>query len=555
MSVQDALENLDIWANILQYFRISLQLDSDLEAKEKRKCLLRIALLSPSLTSPALDLLWQSMTSLVPVTQMINVNSELFTLFSIFDFSATQGGYWVCLTESTYTLSLRTDSSSEQTLTYPTISDQVRRRADRYLSCIHHLRLTVGPSKEMGVVSILSMALGVNPLLPRLKSLDLDLCQLDGVGTAWTYAIGNLVSPSLTSISYTAATLVHNQGITTLQSMFHLRALALRRIVYRGPLYRFILKTCRLFPNLEVLKLIHEPSGPRLPVQGVMRKFSIAFFFEQFRNLVDLEIDLRLFPRMNAAITLSPLLQALSITGNSPDIGEFLSGNIKSSSLQSLTVTMLEPPNLAWKVACDNVAASYPQVHSLSFRRDNPTPFQKMLPDDLSSLISKPTMLSLELHGISHCFTEATIYELLNSWPDLQTLSITDDYTTYVSASLLIHLSQAVHLRTIKLPLDITFLEDELSITTPLAHNRVTELTITDLKVSPSLSLERKIKVAKNLQMLFPLLERIITHSSSSSHKTYIMELDELFRSFRSSIVTYLWRTSKRRSRTKEETA
>ncbi|EKM76938.1 hypothetical protein AGABI1DRAFT_130945 [Agaricus bisporus var. burnettii JB137-S8] len=537
MSVQDALENLDIWANILQYFRISLQLDSDLEAKEKRKCLLRIALLSPSLTSPALDLLWQSMTSLVPITQMINVNSRLLTSKSIFNFSADQGGYW--------------------SLTYPIISDQVRRRADRNLSCIHHLRLTVGPSKEMGAVSILSMALGVNPLLPRLISLDLDLSKLDSIGTTWTYAIGSLFSPSLTSISYTAATVVHNQGITTLQSMFHLRALALRRIVYRGPLYRFILKTCLLFPNLEVLKLIHEPSGPRLPVQGVVPKFSIAFFSQEFRNLVDLEIDLRLFPRMDAlTITPSPLLQALSITGNSSDVGDFLSGNIKSSSLQSLTVTMLEPPNLAWKLACDNVATSYPQVHSLSFRRVDQTSFQQdMLPEDLSSLMSRPTMLSLELHGIFHCFTEATICGLLNSWPDLQTLSITDDYTTYFSASLLIHLSQAVHLRTIKLPLDITFLEDELSITTPLAQNRVTELTITDLEVSPSLSLERKIKVAKNLLMLFPLLERIITHSDSSSHKTYITELDELFRSFRSSIVTYLWRASKRRSRTKEETA
>ncbi|KAF7761912.1 hypothetical protein Agabi119p4_9904 [Agaricus bisporus var. burnettii] len=401
------------------------------------------------------------------------------------------------------------------------------------------------------------MALGVNPLLPRLESLELDFSQLDSVGTAWTYAIGTLVSPSLTSISYTAATAVHSQGIVTLQSMFHLQALALRCIVYRGSLFRHFLKNCLMFRNLEVLKLIHKPKDPRSSVQETRPTISIVTIFETFQNLVDLDIDFRLFsPYMKAktrVITPSPLLQALSITGNSPDIGEFLLGNIKSSSLQSLTVTMLEPPNLAWKLACDNVAASYPQVHSLSFRRDNPTTFQKMLPDDLSSLISRPTMLSLELHGIFHCFTEATICELLDSWPDLQNLSITDDYTTYFSTSLLIHLSRAVHLRTIKLPLNITFLEDELSETTPLAHSHVTELTITGLSSSFPSS-EGKIKVAKNLLMLFPSLERIITHSASPSHQTYIRELDELFRSFRSSILTFLRRTSGRRLRAKEET-
>jgi hypothetical protein len=107
MSSIEALGNLDIWTEILQYFRISSELDSDSEVKEKRKCLLRIALLSPSLTSLALDLLWRDMTSLVPLTEIINVNSE-----PILHFSVDQGGYWVRLDHRYWSYKLHTDPHS-----------------------------------------------------------------------------------------------------------------------------------------------------------------------------------------------------------------------------------------------------------------------------------------------------------------------------------------------------------------------------------------------------------------------------------------------------------
>jgi hypothetical protein len=104
MSSIEALGNLDIWTEILQYFRIYSERDSDSEVKEKRKCLLRIALLSPSLTSLALDLLWRDMASLVPLTQVVNVNSE-----PILHFLGDQGGYWVRLDYCYWSYKLRTD--------------------------------------------------------------------------------------------------------------------------------------------------------------------------------------------------------------------------------------------------------------------------------------------------------------------------------------------------------------------------------------------------------------------------------------------------------------
>ncbi|EKM78240.1 hypothetical protein AGABI1DRAFT_129363 [Agaricus bisporus var. burnettii JB137-S8] len=535
MSIND-LGNLDIWTDILRYFRISLTLDSDLEIKEKRKCLLRIALLSPSLTAPALDLLWQNMTSLVPVTRVINVNSEyLLHPPEILQFSTNHGGFWI--------------------LSEPMTSNKVRERAYEYLTRIRQLRVPIGSSMEMGVGSILGMTLGVNPLLPRLKSLNLDFTQWNGVGT-WINAIGTLISPSLTSISYTAAAAAQFEGILALQSILSSQGLALSNIAYRGQLSETFLGTCVKFQDLEVLRLFHVPSN--LPVQRVASGVSIVTVFETFQNLIDLAIDARLlsFSEVKTrAITLPPLLQKLSIAANSPDIGEFLSENIRSSSLQSLTIVMYEPPNIPWKVVCDKIANNFPQLHSLSFRRANSSSFQQMLLQDLSCLLSRPTMRSLKLRGISHCFTEANICGFLNSWPDLQNLSITDDYTIYFSASLLIHLSRAKHLRTIQLPLDLTFLQDELQddATSPV-HSPITELTITNLASSPP-SLEGKIKVAKNLLTLFPSLERVLTHSTSSAHTTYLTELEELLRSFRSAIVAYLQRKeTERRLRTKKET-
>lgn len=100
MNSIDALGNLDIWTEILQYFHISLTHDSDAEIKEKRGALLRIALLSPSLTTPALDVLWQSMTSLEPVVQIINAKST-FPLGNFLFFQegrrSPQAGNWVSI--------------------------------------------------------------------------------------------------------------------------------------------------------------------------------------------------------------------------------------------------------------------------------------------------------------------------------------------------------------------------------------------------------------------------------------------------------------------------
>lgn len=92
-----ALGNLDIWTEVLQYFYISLHLDSESEIKDKRRALLRIALLSPSLTTPALDILWRDMSSLEPITRVIDSKAtspdDQFLIYQ----DDGHGGYWVNL--------------------------------------------------------------------------------------------------------------------------------------------------------------------------------------------------------------------------------------------------------------------------------------------------------------------------------------------------------------------------------------------------------------------------------------------------------------------------
>jgi hypothetical protein len=91
----DSLGNLDVWSEVLKYLEISLDHDSDSEIKDKRRALLRVALLSPSLTTPALDALWRSMTSLEPIVHVINATSDSPNNVNLQFQSDNSGGYWV----------------------------------------------------------------------------------------------------------------------------------------------------------------------------------------------------------------------------------------------------------------------------------------------------------------------------------------------------------------------------------------------------------------------------------------------------------------------------
>lgn len=163
-----------------------------------------------------------------------------------------------------------------------------------------------------------------------------------------------------------------------------------------------------------------------------------------------------------------------------------------------------------------------------------------MLLQDLSTLISQLQMQSIQLNGIPHCFTEENISGLLDSWPKLHTLSISNDYTIHFSASLLISLSQANRLRHAKLPFDLepfyTILPED---SVPVSRSAIQELTLTSISSVPP-CFEAKINLARNLFMLFPKLDKLLTEDAS--YQEDLDELELLIRSFRGAIITYLRR-------------
>lgn len=72
MNSTDLVQNLDIWFEIFRYFTICEGREAKEEIVAKRRTLLSVALLSPTLTNIALDSLWRSLASLKPVCKVIN---------------------------------------------------------------------------------------------------------------------------------------------------------------------------------------------------------------------------------------------------------------------------------------------------------------------------------------------------------------------------------------------------------------------------------------------------------------------------------------------------
>lgn len=76
---------LDIWMNIIHFFRISLTQDKSADIRDKRSALRALALTHPWLTDIALDELWRSMETLQPVGFLVIDRFEEFPS-GFFDF-------------------------------------------------------------------------------------------------------------------------------------------------------------------------------------------------------------------------------------------------------------------------------------------------------------------------------------------------------------------------------------------------------------------------------------------------------------------------------------
>ncbi|XP_006463782.1 hypothetical protein AGABI2DRAFT_120588 [Agaricus bisporus var. bisporus H97] len=509
MSMYDTIGNLDVWTEIMEYFKISTTHDSDSEVKQKQNALLQIALVSPSLTAPALDLLWHTMTSLEPVTKVLNSEAEVVS------FQDDQGGHWV--------------------LRQPLTSEKIQVRACNYLSRIRHLRIKVGSLKELRVWSILAVALGINPLLSKIESLYLDLSKAADIST-WLYPIATLLSPALRSISYHAASSAHAAGIITLHSISRSRSLALTCIEYHGHPFAELLQQCLLFDQLDILTLNF---GNQAIERYTQAPAVIADIFDALGSLKDLRIDLRVFPLRNQdspskPSPVAPLLRSLCITGHAGDLLEFLLDGIKSPTLTSLDISVVNADGLIWKTLCDRATANFPQMHSFSLDATSSSgSIPQLLMQDISSLTSREIMTSFRINGVPHCINDINIPGLVRSWPRLRSFMILNDYGMFFCAAVLAELSHLSRLSEVALPLNLVGLQDQLPVLAPVADCPLKEITITKFGDAPS-SLDGKIDLARSMLSLFPLIDRI--YGSEESQRGYLTEVEKLLSAFHSTI-------------------
>lgn len=401
---------------------------------------------------------------------------------------------------------------------------------------------------------VASLGLSVTtPLLPRLRSLSFDLRTTNNIGY-WLHSALPLMSPMLRKISYTASS-AHVGGVEIFQNMLKSQSLEPTHITYRGYPSPNLLQRCALFNGLESLSL--EFDFERQSIQRYTQSpVTVADILNKLDHLKDLRIDLRLFPLRDTAspgerpkLAVSPVLRNLCITGNPSDLQEFLDA-IMSPSVVSLSIIIAQAAGLVWKTLCDRTASSFLQMQCLSLEAVSHFRDPPLLMQDLSPIVSRTTMKSFRLRAIPHCLADTGITGLVNSWPELRTLAILDDYGVFFSAMVLVELSQLSYLRELMLPLNLTDLQAPLPMKTPITDCPLTELSVTRYSSAPS-DWDGKIDLAKNILMLFPMLNHL--SGTEPTQQTYISELRKLLHAFHSTVAIQAHRRAMRDRRDKRE--
>ncbi|KAF5350667.1 hypothetical protein D9756_008521 [Leucocoprinus leucothites] len=530
------LGNLDVWTEILSHLHIYLPLDQKEVIGEKRRALLCVALLSPTLTGLALEHLWRSMASLEPVRLVIN-SSCAGGQEQLRFLQDNQGGYWV----------LQEPLSQEQ-----------RIRASGYLSHIHnfHFQLTTG-TRETSLWSMLSVSLGLSgtvPLIPNLKSLSLDFRGSNGGVATWLHSMTPLMSPSLGQVSY-MTTLAHAGGVEVFQAMLKSQSIELSSLYYHGPPSPRLLECFLFFNGLESLTLDFILQGMSIQ-RYTQSAVTIADIFDQSPHLKALRVDLRLFPLRDPVslgkrmkVDASPALRSLHVTGDASDLHSFLLDGVTSSSLSTLTIFIAQASELVWKSLCDRASVNFPKMRNLTLQAQPGSGVPQLLLQDISSIISRATMQSFQIDTIPHCLADANITGLVSSWPELKSFAILNDYSSFLSAKVLIEISQLPHLQYLALPLDLSQLG------TPLLYTPHTDCPLQELKVirysAAPTTLDGKIDLARNILMLFPAIESI--SGVEASQNAYMGELHKLIRAFHSVVAIQTHRTASRHRVLKED--
>lgn len=91
------IANRDIWSEVLRYFQVSFVDESVEDIRLKRHAMFSAALTCKDLTETALDELWRSMTTLEPLSRVLNASSTSSTTIFHYQGQDQDQGYWVSI--------------------------------------------------------------------------------------------------------------------------------------------------------------------------------------------------------------------------------------------------------------------------------------------------------------------------------------------------------------------------------------------------------------------------------------------------------------------------
>ncbi|KAF9445672.1 hypothetical protein P691DRAFT_805321 [Macrolepiota fuliginosa MF-IS2] len=511
---EKALDNLDVWREILGYLEVSLDIDDPAVVREKRKAALAVALLSPNLTQLGLDTLWKAMTTLVPIAHVTNTWNDGAVHYLEYDqHTSSSLGSWY--------------------LNQPIVDQAHRLYVATYLQRIRTLHIHVSQMEQelWHVIFVMLHPISVVPL-PNIRHLVL---HIKGSGILLLgSAVTHLLSSTLTSITLVGPS---SRNSTTAQNYIRSHHLPeLTEMVYRDGNLGAIPDGIQQFRKLRCLRIVdesnfiefgHDLLGTLNSLAG-LEELQIYLGRRNGFTFTDLKGDLRL-----------PNLCIFRLTVSTPLVLTPLLLGAHLPHLHTLSVVAIDDPGdmLNPKHIFSHVSGLSSLEH-LYFQiqvRSRPTSRVLAREDKESSwnplLAPLKKLRTVQFIDVPHKLTQGVLGTILHSLPRLQELSM--DYPNLpcalIPSSTLIPLARAPEIHRITLPIDFAFLTNPLPPHTTPSFSHLTELKCCQSRGIPAQG-AKKIIVLRNLLFLFPNIKWIVSDHDEDGR---IAELHELLISFR----------------------
>ncbi|KAJ3562819.1 hypothetical protein NP233_g9338 [Leucocoprinus birnbaumii] len=528
-SIMQANANNDVWLQILKYLRISLSNDSSQDIRIKRHTHLSIALACKDLKDIALDTLWESMTTLQPV-------SLVFKPAPLSYVEEQHQEHWDI-------------SCSMEDL------DSSLAEAQVYLSRIKILHFSTFPRAKELTLWLPLLSLGnFSCLCPNLRELYLDFGEC---GPNAIYYFRTLLSPSIKVINFTSILGANIDAI----------AGTLLGVLQRVNTHLEVVKYGRTVSSKTLIQLIKFASLSSLTVTPWLRHSlswdaATVHSFPPSASLETLDIGLYVMsveslPALGLWLTRLASLKTLQVFGSWELINSCLfSGPVTLPSLQSLSLVFFFnkvprtsdlriDPAIFRQLSSISPELRALRIHNKNAGRDAWT--RTLTIDDVLEY-GATSLQELSLDSVNADFDAASIALLTTKWTRLTSLCIAPSVDrrvgyTFDTESTLLHVSEnGRYLRHLSIPLrnlvfpSIAFPLTRLRFSCPL---QTLELCIVEPELPGDLG--DRLRLVQTLLRLFPNLTAIkytgTTASGGACESLPIVDLQRILSFARGVIV------------------